>query len=462
VLSSTPDAAARHLPPELVARLLSGRVEADELARDVLPHLLSLCPGCQATRDRLEELQRDVGHWDYAVALAEGPQAPALWRRLEPLSHADRLAAVESDPAFHSWGLCRLLLALAAVAAAEPPATAARLAALAVAVANRLDDAYHPSWVRDLRALAFARLGDARRAMGELMSAGHALESARSLLQAGTGDPALEAELLILEALLRRDQRRLAEATLLLDRAYTIDASAARRRTDSVAADPQRAARILAHRAWCLHHLGQPGPAAALLAEAERLADPERSPALLLAVRLGRVWTAIALADLAQAETRLPAADQLAARLADRPAHFRLRRAEAALASASAPRQRGPAEQSLLDAVSGFLSMDLGCDAALAFLDLAVLYHEHGAGDPLRLLAAEVLPVFSAPDLERDAFEALLRFQDACAADRLTADLARQLAARIEDTRAPSLACWSAPATVLAKETHTDAASSHG
>jgi tetratricopeptide (TPR) repeat protein len=461
VLTSPPDAAARHLAPELVARLLSGGIEHEELARDVLPHLLALCPCCQATRDRLEDLQRDVGHWDYGVALAEGPQAPTLWRRLEPLAHAERLAAVDSDPAFHSWGLCRLLLAPASrLTGAEPPETAARLAALAVAVAGHLGDAYHPSWVRDLRALAFARLGDARRAMGELTSAGHAFESARSLSQAGTGDPALEAELLTLEALLRRDQRRLVEASQLLDRAYAIDTGAVRHRGDSVAADPQRAARILAHRAWCLHHLGQPGPAAALLAEAERLADPERSPGLLLAVRLGRAWTAIALADLALAETHLAGADPLATRLGDLPARLRLRRAEAAIASARG--QRGPAEQSLLEASRGCILADLGCDAALAFLDLAVLYREQGAADPLRLLAAEVLPVFSAPDLERDAFEALLRFQDACAADRLTADLARQLAARIEDTRAPSLACWSAPATVLAKETDTDAASSHG
>jgi tetratricopeptide (TPR) repeat protein len=460
MLSSSPDAAARHLAPELVARLLSGGVDHEELARDVLPHLLALCPGCQATRDRLEELQRDVGHWDYGVALAEGPQAPALWRRLEPLAHAERLAAVESDPTFQSWGLCRLLLALGADAAGEPPETAARLAGLAVAVADRLGDAYHPAWVRDLRALAFARLGDARRALGELLSAGHAFDSARSLFLAGTGDPALEAELLTLEALLRRDRRRLAEASLLLDRAYAIDSGAAPRRGDSVAADPQRAGRALAHRAWCLHHLGQPGPAAALLAEAERLADPERSPSLLLAVRLGRVWTAIALADLPLAETRLTIADQLAARLGDLPARLRLRRAEAAIAGARD--RRGPTEQSLLDAARGFVQADLGCDAALAFLDLAALYHEQGAGDSLRQLAAEVLPVFSARDLERDAFQALLRFQDACAADRLTTELLRQLAARIEDTRAPSLAWWSAAPTPLAKETDRDAASSHG
>jgi hypothetical protein len=455
--AATPDAAARHLAPELIARLLSGRVEHEELAQEVLPHLLALCPACQATRDRLEELQRDVGHWDYGVALAEGPQAPGLWRRLEPLSHAERLAALESEPAFHTWGFCRLLLALAAGAARERAETAAGLASLAVAVAGRLDDAYHPSWVRDLQAVAFARLGDARRALGELTSAGHALDSARSLFEAGTGDPALEAELLTLEALLRRDQRRLSEASLLLDRAYAIDSGADRRRG---AADPHRAGRALAHRAWCLHHLGQPGPAVALLAEAERLVDPERSPDLLLAVRLGRIWTAIALGDLLLAATRLPVADQLAACLGDLPARLRLRRAEAIIARARG--QRGPAEQSLLEATRGCILADLGCDAALAFLDLAVLYHEHAASDSLRQLAPEVLPIFSLPDLERDAFQALLRFQNACTAGRLTTDLARQLAARIEDTRPPALACWSAPATVLAKERDTDAASSHG
>ena len=457
---SPPDAGARHLAPELVARLLSGGVEAGELAREVLPHLLALCPGCQATRDQLEALQREVGHWDYGIALAEGRQAPDLWQRLQPLSHADRLAAVEDEPAFQTWGFCRLLLRLAGDAANETPATAARLASLATVVAGRLGDAYHPAWVRDLRASSFARLGDARRAMGELVSAGHAFATARSLLLAGTGDPGLEAEVLTLEALLRRDQHRLAEAEVLLDRACALCAGTDRLRGGNGMVDSQLVVRALTHRAWCLHHLGHPRRADVLLAEAERLADAERFPALRLAVRLGRVWTAVALSELPLAETHLPAAHRLAASLGDLPARLRLRRAEAAIAMVR--HQPESAEQSLLDGASGLLQANLGHDAALAFLDLAALYQEQGAAEKLRRLAAGVLPVFSAPDLERDAFEALLRFQSACAGDRITADLLHQLAARIEIARAPSLAWWSASGTVLAKERDLDEASSHG
>jgi hypothetical protein len=450
---------AHHLAPELVARLLSGRVEPDELARQVLPHLLAHCPGCQQVRDQLEELRRDVAHWDHLVALTEGPEAPGLWQRLAPLPHAERLAAVESDPAFHTWGLCSLLLKLAGDATRERPDDAARLARLAVVVAGRLGDAYHPAWVQDLRALGFVRLGDARRILGELASAANAFDTAKSLRLAGTGDPALEAEALTLEALLRRDQGRLADASLLLAHAHAIYSGADPLHGDPEAADPHQAALALAHRAWCLHHLGQPGPADALLVEAERLLDPERAPALLLAVRLGRVATAIAQAEWLLAETRLPVADQLAARLGNLPARHRLRRAAAAIAVAR--HQPGPAEQSLRDAVQGCLEADLGGDAALALLDLAALYLDRGALEALHHLAVDVLPVFAAPDLERDAFQALLRFQGACAGG-LTPVLVGQLAAQIERSRPPSILSWSLSATVLGEERDTDdAAPSH-
>jgi hypothetical protein len=159
-------------------------------------------------------------------------------------------------------------------------------------------------------------------------------------------------------------------------------------------------------------------------------------------------------------EICLPAADQLTAHLGDLPARLRLRRAEAAIARAR--QQRESAEQSLRDAARGLLQANLGCDAALAFLDLAALYQEQDAAASLRRLAADLLPVFSAPDLERDAFEALLRFQRACAGDRLTAAFVHQVAARIESARAPSLAWWSASASVLVKEADFDDVSSHG
>jgi hypothetical protein len=461
------DAEAHHLPPELMARMLSGTVEAEELARQVLPHLAAQCPGCRRTRQQLEQLRRDAGHWDYRVALTEELEAPELWQRLGPLSHGERLAAIDGDAALQTWGLCRLLLRHAGEAAAQRPQAAdeaARLASLAVAVAAHLGDAYHPAWVHDLRALASARLGDARRRLGEPISAGHAFDSARTLRLAGTGSPALEAEALLLEALLRRDQHRLAEATLLLDRAYRIHAGAdgadgaGRDRRDPEAIDRQAAGRALAHRAWCLHHLGQFAAADALLEEADRLVDQARAPDLLLRIHLGSVWTAVCRHQPPAAEIRLAAAAELADRLGDLPIRLRLRRAEAAIAAAG--ERPGPAEQALLTATRGGVDQDLGCDAALAFLDLAAFYLAQGAAGSLAPLANEMLPVFSSRDLAGEAFRAFLRFQRACAAGRLEPGLPRDTAARIETARPPALAWWSGSATILGQETDTDGATS--
>lgn len=61
-----------HLQPELMARLLTGRLESGELAEVVLAHLLALCPQCRTVRRQLEDCLHEVGHWDYVVALGEG------------------------------------------------------------------------------------------------------------------------------------------------------------------------------------------------------------------------------------------------------------------------------------------------------------------------------------------------------------------------------------------------------
>jgi hypothetical protein len=160
--------------------------------RELVPHLLSRCAGCpEGGGAGLQALMREVGHPDPVVAASEGTEAPELWRQLEPLGFRAQLEAVEGEPRYQSWGLCRLLLRRSEEAVASSPEGAARLAGLAVRISGHLGEAYDPDWVHDLRSLALARLGDARRALGELGSARDACEGARA---AGTGSPAVEAE----------------------------------------------------------------------------------------------------------------------------------------------------------------------------------------------------------------------------------------------------------------------------
>jgi tetratricopeptide (TPR) repeat protein len=455
-MNPEPQQADRHLAPELMARLLSGRVESEELADVVLPHVLALCPECRAVKRELDSLRHAVGHWSYLVALTEGAEAPGLWSRLEALPYAEQLAAVDQEPAFQTWGLSRLLLGLSEQAACSEPAAAAQLASLALRIAEQLGDEYDADGVSDLRALAHAHLGDARRCLGELAAAADAFATAERFRAGGTGYAAVEADVLTREALLRRDRHQLSEAVALLDRAYAIYRGEGLPAVDPEAVEPHLAGRVRTQQAWCRYHAGQPELALTLLAEAESLVDRAREPRLLLAVHHGQVWAAILLGRLGEAESRLRLAIELASQQGDAADRLRLRRAQARIDQEL--KKRGPAEQAVRETFRELLEEGLGVDAALAVMDLADLYLKEGAADALNELGSEVFPAFSPAlaraELPTPGVFALLLFQEACWANRLSPELLRGLAGLLERHRDASLSWWSSWGTVLSAETY--------
>ena len=82
-----------------------------------------------------------------------------------------------------------------------------------------------------------------------------------------------------------------------------------------------------------------------------------------------------------------------------------------------------------------FLEKGMGYDAALVSLDLAVLYAQEGRTAEIRQLAGEVMPAFESREVHREAMAALLMFQQACEEERLTVQLARQIAAFLKRER---------------------------
>jgi tetratricopeptide (TPR) repeat protein len=380
-----------------------------------------------------------------AAGAGEAAAAPVLWRCLAALPYAEQLQAAESDPALRSPDLCRHLHRLSERAAGGDARIAVRLANLALRIAAHLDERCDPASASDLRALGHAHLGNARRCLGELNGAGEAFDAARRWRARGTGSATVEAEILVLEALLRRDRHRLPEALALLDRAYDLY-SAGGPDADPEAAEAHLAGRVRAHQAWCLYHGGQPRAAVPLLEEAELLVDREREPRLALAVRHGRAAAAVLLGCSSDAEGLLPLAVDLANRHGEASDRLRLRRLAARLDHALA--KRGAAEQALRQASEELMERALGLDAALALFDLAELYLEEQAPDALKALGDDLFPCFSptaaGDDLTTADVFVLLLFQQACWQQGLTLDLMRALAGNLEAHRRPSLAWWSA------------------
>jgi tetratricopeptide (TPR) repeat protein len=461
------DMSARHLAPLTLARLRAGKLEPEVIAREVVPHLLSVCPGCQTAEAEVRRLVREVGHGDEVIAVTEGTDAPELWRRLErATSYSSQLSAVESHEANHTWGLCRLLQRRSEEAAELDPGRGVQLANLAVRIAGELGEAYDPHWVGDLRARGYGLLGAARRLSGEIDSAADAFDTAHALQETGTGAPALAAEILAQEALLLRDQHRLIEAETALKGAIEMSevlASSAKDPADTEELQRTAGAATL-HLAWCDYHQGNQASALVHLQKAERRLDPDRDRKLALALQAGKLWCVLALGrtekSAKESEAALAAARELAQQGDSETDRLRLRHAEARLHLARG--DRAAAEQALRALAPAFAELRLGIDAALAYLDLAALILCESAApraaapaataDALRALAAGSRGILASPDLGWPGVDAVLRFQDACLVAEgveLTPERLRHLAQELERSRRPSLDWWSAWRTVL-------------
>jgi tetratricopeptide (TPR) repeat protein len=489
------ETSGQHLSREAMAALASGLPGPEGgLCRETLLHLLGRCTACLAVYQDLQRLGREFGHWNWSIAVAEWGEAPELWRRLVELAYPAQLAVVEAEENYQTWGLCRWLQRRSGECVEAEPAQAARLAGLAAHVAEHLDAAYDVAWVRGLRAVCLACLGDARRELGELTGAADAFATARRLLGAGVGSPAFEAEVWTREALYARDRGQLHQAIELCAAAQAVFAG-----SDADAADRHLAGWALAHEAWCHHHMGRPDLALVRLDEAQRLVDVGRDPGLGAGIRLGQVWAALALGQAEVAAAVLRAAGLAAGwevvlegadgegepgpagpaqRKGPRPgrrpveppslAALRLRRAGARVAVAHG--QQTAAKLILWQTADQLLGRGEGIEALMALFDLArlLILGEPTAAE-LERLAGEIERVLLTPIRpEGEQLPVIVLFRQACSpghpafrrrqgrpgngrrrpggegcGHRLTADLIRQLEGIVELRRRPSLHWWS-------------------
>jgi hypothetical protein len=423
------DSADHHATPLFIAKLLTNRLAPGDGAGRVVPHLLATCPDCLAAWREVQRLKAEVGHWDELAAVTESAAAPELLAELATLSHDDRVRAVEREARFHSWALCRLLLRKSRRAAFLDGPRTVDWASLALRVAGHLGETYGATPVAALRAEAFATLGNAYRVIGELRTAAEAFLSAEQLLDLpGVATPGLLAEIRSLLASLRLAQRRLPEARELV--AFSLAVAIERE-------DEHRIAKLRLKEAKIVEEEGDLAAAAALLRTAAAAIDPLADPELYRIAHFNLLGILTQQEDYAAAAALFPA---VAALLAEEPAEsthrLRLRWAEGLIARGF--HRLDEAEETLLSVRHDFVCRQMGYDAALVSIDLGLLHLETGALKPLRRLAAELLPVFAAQDLSKEAFACLLLYQDACQSAKLTERLARELSRFMrEDRRRP-------------------------
>ena len=401
-----------HLSLETLAEWLSGGLEHDEMLRLVIPHFLARCPVCRKRHEEILHLQREVGHWNEEVVVSESLQAPSLWERLAVRPYVEQLQVVEEDEELHTWGLCQLLLKRSREAVFGDPGKSVELANLALRIVRHLGDVYDPNWVLDLRARCFAYLGNARRVLGELRSSDDAFTKAeRCLEQSSSGLPEIQAEIADLKSSLRRAQRRLDEALELLERSLKLY-----REIGDIASSQKS----LLQKAKILEEKGDYTQAATILTQ--EITEPQ----LIVYSRFNLAVCLLQLGQAREAEQLLPELRDIFKEKAQPLDLVRLRWVEGNIDLALG--RLGPAEAAFREVQQEFLSRQMGYDAALVSLDLALLYAQEGCVEDLKKLAAGLMPIFETRDVHREAIVALLMFQRTCEEERLTVDLVRQFA----------------------------------
>jgi tetratricopeptide (TPR) repeat protein len=427
-----------HLSIEALDRMMA--LDRSEDQNRNLLHQIAVCPACRAVGGWLLDLHKigllppRFGPVDVTLARSR-VEAPHLWEILAPLPLEEQLALVRRDASrFVSWGLAELLCEESRAAAPDDADRAIELAELGVLVADSLaeDDPVEVRWVYQLRAWTWAHLGNAFRVRGDFRGADEAFSLSGQWREAGeleVGDalgygPAI----LNLEASLRSDQRRFPEALDLLSRAFD-----AYLHGDPENRDPHLAGRVLVSKGFILGVMEEPEQAIAVLREAEPLVDPGRDPRLLLCLRHNLVDNLGRAGRFGEAEALLPEVRELSRRVGTPLDAVRLQWSEGRIAAGLG---RGDEARQAFDAARReFLGREMAFDAALVSLEMAVLSIQEGETSEVKELAREMVEIFRAQDVHREALAALTVFQNAAAREAATADLAREIAAWLGKAR---------------------------
>lgn len=397
---------------------LEGLLDQDPDRRKILLHIAE----CDRCRARLAAIWRglrsrdssgseeDLDEPDPAQAIRESrahPFALLLWQErngaLELFARlcrewvAQRYSLIRSDPRFRTWGLFELLVERSLATVTQDPGFAEELGALALSLSERFEGTlYGTHAVEDLRARAWAHIGNAQRVRSDLAGAHQAFAYARDHLRKGTQDPVELAILLDLEASLKKDQRYFHDACCLLRKVVRIFLRHG---------DRHRAGRSLVKLSTVHHAASNLEDALVMLRRSLDLLDLEREPRLRLYAQHNLISYLTEAGRFAEAREVYQDARPLYREFPEPWAQSRRKWVRGRILRGLGHAAR--AESLLLAARDGFLDEGVPYDTALVSLEIATLYAEQGRTAELKCLAEEMLPIFSSLHIHREALAAL-------------------------------------------------------
>jgi tetratricopeptide (TPR) repeat protein len=397
-----------------------------------LPRPVPLHPDTPPGRDvipgyesALAESRRSLSEWE-ADLEKERDDAPGLYVELlgQPAEAHDLL--LRESRRFQTWGLYELLVERSLETSLQDPSFGEQLGLLALRLADLLDrERYGTERIADLRARAWAFVGNACRLRFDFQGSEEAFRRAYLELKKGTRDGLERAIFLDLKASLRRAERRFDESLRLLRRAIDLFLSHGER---------HRAGRSLVKASTVQYHAGNPEEAISLLNKSLPLIDPEQEPRLLLCARHNLVDYMAGSGRFLEAQRLYRDARPLYRSFDEPWVQNRRRWVRGKISKGLGQLQH--AETRLLAARDGFVAEGVPYDTALVSLELALLYAEQGRTAELKRLAAEMVPIFASRHIHREALAALAFFRQAVEAETAGAELVGKIAAYLRRAEA--------------------------
>lgn len=349
----------------------------------------------------------------------EPAEVAAELAQLEP---ADRRAALARYSDGPLGEVAEQLLQRSWNARTEDPLVSARLAHAALEVLERIDGDFEGEpQLEDLRARAWCYLGNSRRIRHLMEDARQAFERAEEHLNRGTRDPRERAVLLSSKGVYLSELRRFEEADRLFDQAVAIHQWAGNH-------DGELMGRI--SKANNLEASGDPDAALRVLQEASGLVREGADPFLVMCIQQNLALNLLQTGQAEKARKFLPKLHEFVQRQDMKAQKPRVLWLEGRVAYELG--QTDTAEAIFQEVRQQFRSEGFGYETALVSLDLAVLLLEGDRTEETRELAQEMLQMFNALDIQREAFAALILFQRAAVKDQATVQMARDIATFIE------------------------------
>ncbi|HTQ78745.1 MAG TPA: tetratricopeptide repeat protein, partial [Thermoanaerobaculia bacterium] len=328
------------------------------------------------------------------------------------------VALVREDPKHHLWALAEWLAeeSIQTLGRSRERATECAEAALAIAELAPVEERFR----QRLLGFCWGHLGNVRRASGRFTWADEAFDTCIDLWKRGAeGDPygSLDAgRVLGLEASLRRDQRRYAEALHLLHEALPV-------------ASPKERPYLKLNHGFVLEQMGDPQAAIRVLKEAA--SDMPRHLRFYLQYNL--VVNLCHLDRYEEAESLLEEVADLAQETGSSDNQVRLRWLFGRVASGLG--RVAEAIGYLVEVKKEFLERGNAYDAALVSVELAKAYLDQGRMHAVKRLAREMAPVFVAEGIHEEAQKALELFRQAAERERLQVELVLQISKYLQRAR---------------------------